>query len=132
MIRQDYILRIIEEMGVMIRMLLGQQITAADFNRKLEDKALEWIGLPLSMLLELPEEETYRLIASTNRMVVENTFLMVEICYSKAMIEADSDKKQNYLDRAEFFITKLPEQTTEELDHRIENRSSEIRKERLR
>ena len=51
MIREDYIMRMIEQIGVLVSRILNQSVSDENVEADLEGLTQQWIGLPSDMLL---------------------------------------------------------------------------------
>ena len=57
MIREDYIMRMIEQIGELVRRILNRSISRESVEADLEKLTEQWIGLPSNMLLALPVDQ---------------------------------------------------------------------------
>ncbi len=126
MLHRDYILNMIEQIGVLLRRIFNKSISNEDVEIRLDELSDQWIGLPLSMLLSLPEEEVYRLFEDSNRMVIEKSYLMGDICRVKGTISQDKDRQRQYFEKALYFYKKCSGSDDEKLQQEIDKSVAEL------
>lgn len=125
MIRQDYLLRLIEQLGVFFRRALANESSAnaETLTTQLDQLTDEVIGLPGELILSLPVEELISLFELSDRMVIEKCFLAGEINRIRAELETQPEEQAIHKDRAIFFFSmvlphlsgKLKEQASRKL-----------------
>ena len=54
MIEQDYLLRVIQDFGKLMRAILNKKTPASEIEGEFESISNQWMGLPSRMLLSLP------------------------------------------------------------------------------
>ncbi len=126
MIRQDYILRMIEQVGELVRRLLNREISQVDIETEFEELIDQWIGLPASTLLSLPASHVYRLLEDSDRMVMEKSYLMGEIHRAKGMGTEIVGKKMEHFECSLFFYNKCSGQVDAMLQDEIDKRLLEL------
>ena len=126
MIREDYILRMIQQIGEFIRRILNQNSAQESIEADLEEITGQWIGLPASMLLSLSVDEVYRLFEDSDRMVIEKSYLMSEIYRAKGIGTECNDTKIENFEKALFFYKKCSGFVGKELQIEIDKRISEL------
>ena len=126
MIREDYILRMIQQIGEFIRRILNQSISQESIEADLDEITGQWIGLPASMLLSLSVDEVYRLFEESDRMVIEKSYLMSEIYRAKGIGSESNDTKIENFEKALFFYSKCSGFVGKGLQTEIDKRMSEL------
>ncbi len=126
MIRQDYLLRLIEQLGVFFRRALANESSTSSeaLASQLDQLTDEVIGLPGELILSLPVEELVSLFELSDRMVNEKCFLAGEINRIRAQLETQPVEQAIHKDRAIFFFSmvlphlsgELKDQTNNKLD----------------
>ena len=109
MIREDYLLRLIQQLGEFFRRTLGAQTSGSSeqLDLELEQMAGEILGLPAALVYTLPPEDLIELFEMTDRMVVEKCFLTAEINRLKAQVEDDAILREAFRERAAFFFSTI-------------------------
>ena len=125
MIQQDYILRMIEQLGAFLRAIMRGEGSAEKLEGELDEMAVECLGLPLVVLLALPKEEAYRLLEDSERLVSEKSYMMAEICRAKALVENEGALKESLQEKARFFYERAQGQIGGEVESRIARRLAE-------
>ena len=113
MIRQDYILTLIEQLGALFQAILKREASPARTDQMIEDLAGQWIGLPPTTLFCLPAEEVHRLFVESDKMVGEKIYLMAELCRAKGLVEADEDMQRDLYRKALYFYRLCPAELDE-------------------
>lgn len=126
MIREDYILRMIEEIGVLVRRILNRSVSKESIEADLEAATQQWIGLPADMLLSLSAEDAYRLLEDSDRMIVEKSYLMGEVCRAKGIGAESAEAEFGFFENALFFYNKCSGLVDEKLQIEIDQRLSEL------
>lgn len=126
MIREDYIMRMIEQIGVLVRRILNQSVSEENVEADLEALTQQWIGLPSDMLLSLPVEHVHQLLVDSDRMVVEKSYLMGEIFRTKGLSADLIEVKIEYFEKALFFLSKCSKISNPELRQKIDQHVSEL------
>ncbi|MCF3651460.1 hypothetical protein [Synoicihabitans lomoniglobus] len=103
MIRRDYLLAMIEQLGALARAATGKNMPAEKLQVEMEDLSGQWIGLPTVVLFTLPVEELHRLIADSERLVSEKCFLTAELFRTKAEMATDDDSRRIFSGKALYF-----------------------------
>jgi hypothetical protein len=107
MIHEDYLLKLIQELGQFLRRIVNGESSnsAVELNKKLEQFAYEVLGLPATLILSLRTEELIELFTMSDRMVIEKCYLSAEANRLKATVETDTQEKRRLQERAVFFYT---------------------------
>jgi hypothetical protein len=126
MFRRDYILNMIEQIGILLSHVFNKSISNEAVETRLEALSDQWIGLPLSMLLSLPVEEVYRLFEESERMVIEKSYLMADICRVKGTISPEKSIRHQYFEKALYFYGKCSGSDDEKLQQEIDKYSAEL------
>ena len=124
MIRDDYLLRLIEQLGEFFRRTLGQEEGSAPeaLEQELESLTGEILGLPPSWILAAPPEDLIALFELSDRMVIEKCYLTAEINRLKALQLQDEADRKPFQERAVFFFdTVLPELRGELRDQAVKH-----------
>lgn len=127
MIREDYIMRMIEQIAALVARIMNQKISQESLDEELDGLAEKWIGLPSGMLLALPPEEAFSLIEDSDRMVVEKSYLMGELYRLKGVHSQSLDEKKDYFAKSLYFIDKCPGRVSPELQSNIDATLEELR-----
>lgn len=126
MIREDYIMRMIHQVGDLIRRILNRNISQENIEEDLEALTEQWIGLPASMLLSLPVDHVYRLFEDSDRMVIEKSYLMGEIYRAKGIGSKLDSERFEHFEKASFFYRKCSGMVEPKLQGEIDKRLSEL------
>lgn len=126
MIREDYILKMIEQVAALIVRILNRSVSQESIEGELESLTEQWIGLPVSMLLSLHVDEVYRLFEDSDRMVVEKSYLMGEICRVKGITSESIDEREEVFAKALFFFKKCSGLVSEKLQTEIDKKVDEL------
>jgi hypothetical protein len=126
MIREDYIMRMIEQIGVLVRRILNQNVSEENVEADLEALTQQWIGLPSDMLLSLPVEHVHQLLVDSDRMVIEKSYLMGEIFRTKGLSADLIEAKIEYFEKALFFFGKCSKISNPELRRKIDQYVNEL------
>jgi len=107
MIHEDYLLKLIQELGQFLRRIVNGESSnsAVELNKKLEQFAYEVLRLPATLILSLRTEELIELFTMSDRMVIEKCYLSAEANRLKATVETDTQEKRRLQERAVFFYT---------------------------
>jgi hypothetical protein len=116
----------IEQIGILLSSIFNKSISNEAVETRLEALSDQWIGLPLSMLLSLPVEEVYRLFEDSDRMVIEKSYLMADICRVKGTISPDKSIQHQYFEKALYFYGKCSGSNDEKLQQEIDKNSAEL------
>ena len=127
MIREDYVMRMIEQIAALVARILNQKISQESLDEELDGLAEKWIGLPSGMLLALPPEEAFSLIEDSDRMVVEKSYLMGELYRLKGAHSQSLDEKKDYFAKALYFVDKCPGRVSPKLQSNIDATLEELR-----
>ena len=119
MIQQDYILRMIEQLGAFLRAVIRGERSQEGLEGELDEMAIECLGLPLVVLMSVPVEEAYRLIEDSERLVPEKAFMLGEICHAKANLCQSPSEKQSYHARARYLFERAQGKIGGEMESRI-------------
>jgi hypothetical protein len=132
MIRQDYLLRLIEQLGVFFRRALAGESSGSsdELTTQLEQLTDEVIGLPGELVLTLPVDDLVSLFELSDRMVIEKCFLAGEINRIRAKLETGIESKTFHTDRAVFFFDIALPNLTGELKERTHKRLTDLTTER--
>lgn len=126
MIREDYIMRMIEQIGVLVRRILNQNVSEENVEADLEALTQQWIGLPADMLLSLSVEHVHQLLVDSDRMVIEKSYLMGEIFRTKGLSADLIEAKIEYFGKALFFFGKCSKISNPELRRKIDQYVNEL------
>ncbi len=126
MIREDYIMRMIQQIGVLVARILNQSLSHEEMDVEFEGLTVQWTGLPASMLLALSKEKVYSLFEESERMVVEKSYLMAEIYRAKGLSSESAESKREFLGNAKFFYGKCTGLVDESLQNEIDSRLAEV------
>jgi hypothetical protein len=128
MIRQDYILQLIQQLGEFIRRAADSRSTTVDveLNLHLAQLTDEIIGLPSDLIMSLPADELVELFQVSDRMVIEKCFVAAEIHRLKAEHETDLERQSDYRDRALFFYLTIEPNLTGKLADEVRQRLEEL------
>jgi hypothetical protein len=129
MIRQDYIIRLIEQLGVLFSRVLNKNASTEEIDANIDSLFDEWIGLPQSMLLALPAGESYRLFDESGRMVTGKCFLLAEVCRARGLMSDEGEARAGYFEKALFFYDKCSGCGDEELLAEIHKNVSALKAE---
>lgn len=99
-------MRLIEQLGVLFSRVLNKNASTEEIDANIDSLFDEWIGLPQSMLLALPAEESYRLFDESARMVAGKSFLLAEVCRARGLMSGDKEERAGYFEKALFFYGK--------------------------
>lgn len=126
MIQQDYLLRMIEEMGIFVRRILGQELSGETIATQVNALSEQWIGLPASMLLDLPPEEACRFVEESERLVVEKIYLLAELSRVQGMTAEDPQEQRLRWANAVFFYARTIPLLDGKLKTTVEQRIQEV------
>jgi len=126
MIREDYLMRMIEQIGAIIARILNRSLSPEKLDEELDGAIEQWFGLPSSMLLSLPVEESYELIRDSDRMIVEKSYLMAEVYRAKGLAEDSAEASEAFFENALFFYSKCTGLVGEKFQREIDRRSAEV------
>ena len=128
MMQRDYIMRMIEQIGVLIGHIFDKNITRERTDLELDAVTAEWIGLPSSILLSLPAAEVYRLFEESDRMVAGKCYLMGEVCRAKGLTANGAEERREFLEKALFFFDRCSGTGLDpEVQAQVEDRLDEMR-----
>lgn len=119
MIQQDYILRMIEQLGAFLRAVMRGDRSREELQGDLDEMAIECLGLPLVVLLSVPVEEAYRLIEDSERLVPEKAFMLGEICYAKANLAQEPAERGDFQEKSRYFFERAQGKIGGEMESRI-------------
>jgi hypothetical protein len=128
MIQQDYILRLIQQLGEFFRRAADSRsiISDEEMNAYLEQVTGELIGLPTELIMSLPADELVGLFEVSDRMVIEKCFIAAEIHRLKADIETNGERQAEYRDRALFFYSVIEPNLTGNLKEEVRLRLEQL------
>ena len=126
MIREDYIMRMIEQIAALVARILNQKISQESLDEDLDGLAEKWIGLPSGMLLALPPEEAFLLIEDSDRMVVEKSYLMGELFRLKGMNSHSLDEKKDCFAKSLYFFGNCSGKVSAKLQSDLDATSEEL------
>ena len=127
MIQRDYIMRMIEQIGVLIGHIFDKNIAHENTEQELDAVTAQWIGLPSSILLSLPAAEVYRMFEESDRMVAGKSFLMAEVCRAKGLTAEPDEERREFLEKALFFYDRCSGTGWEaEVQSKVEERMEEL------
>lgn len=116
----------IEQIGVLVRRILNQNVSEENVEADLEALTQQWIGLPADMLLSLPVEHVHQLLVDSDRMVIEKSYLMGEIFRTKGLSADLIEAKIEYFEKALFFFSKCSKISNPELRRKIDQYVNEL------
>lgn len=132
MIREDYILRLIQQLGEFLRRSIRgtAAVSAEELDQHIEQLTGEILGLPTTLIVSLPPDNLIELFEMSDRMVVEKCFVTAEIHRLKAKVETDPGKRRKFLEKAVFFLDTVRQHLTGDLaalaDKHLEDLKSEL------
>ena len=126
MIEQDYILRMIQDFGKLMRMILNKNTANEKVEGEFDSISNQWMGLPSSMLFSLPAQEVLRLIEDSDRMVFEKSFMMAELCRAKGLLLDCPNDQGDFFKRSLYFLSKCSGFGGNEFESEIEQRIAEL------
>jgi|GEM_PF-1376971 len=126
MIQRDYILNLIEQLGVLVRRITNRELADDDRTTEIDEFVGKWIGLPINTLLSLPVAEVLRLFEESNRLVGAKCLIMAEILKAEALTAETSEQRVELLYKSAFFCTHYPTGTDPVLESQLEGIQSEI------
>ncbi len=106
MIRQDYLLNMIEQFGVFFARAMNKDFSTVNFESEINAMADEWMDLPMSILLSASPEDVYLRFLEADRMVIEKCYIMALAHRAKGLIETDEHLRRDSYDNALFFFKK--------------------------
>ena len=125
MIQQDYLMRMIEQLGAFVRAIAGGKAGREQLDGQLDEMALECLGLPMVLLLALPPEEAYRLMEASERAVPEKAFLLGEMLVAKAATADSAAEAEAWRAKARYLFGRAKGQVGGEFELRIAARIAE-------
>lgn len=128
MIRQDYLLRLIEQLGVFFRRALANESSTSSeaLASQLDQLSDEVIGLPGELILSLPVEELVSLFELSDRMVIEKSFLAGEINRIRAQLETHPEEQAVQKERAIFFFSMVLPHLSGELKDQTQKKLADL------
>lgn len=126
MIQRDYIMNLIEQLGLLARRITNREIVDDERTTEIDKFVSEWIGLPLSTLLALPPAEVLRLFEESDRMVGAKCLIMAEVLKAEGLTAETSEQREELLSKSSFFCTHYPTGTDPVLESQLEGIQSEI------
>jgi hypothetical protein len=126
MIEQDYVMRMIQDFGRLMRRLLGKEVARDTIEEELDAISVQWMGLPSSMLLSLPAEEVYRLIMESERLVFEKSFMMAGLCRAQGMLSSGLAGQEDQFRKSLYFFNKCAEIGGEQFQDEINRAVTEL------
>ena len=126
MIRNDYIMQMIQQIGVLVARIMNKDISREAMSDEFNGLAGQWIGLPVNILLSLPKEHVYELFEDSDRMVVEKSYLMAEISHAHGVVAESEEEKVDFFTSAMFFYRKCSGLVDEPVQKEIDERMNEL------
>lgn len=126
MIEQDYILRMIQDFGRLMRMVLNKNTTNEKVEGEFDSISNQWMGLPSSMLFSLPAQEVFRMIKDSERMVFEKSFMMAELCRAKGLLLDCTADQEDFFNRSLYFFSKCSGLGGNEFESEMEQRITDL------
>jgi hypothetical protein len=120
MIRQDYIMRLVEQLGVLFQRIFNKNLSNDEVDAGIDALFNEWVGLPPGMLLSLSADDGYRLLEQSNRMLTGKCYLMAEVCRAKGLLADSETVRRQYFEKALFFYEKCSAQGDAKLQPEID------------
>jgi len=126
MIQRDYIMNLIEQLGLLVRRITNREIVDTERTAEIDKFVGEWIGLPISTLLSLPTAEVLRLFEESDRLVGAKCLIMAEILKAEGLTAETSEQRVELLSKSAFFCTHYPTGIDPVLESQLEGIQSEI------
>lgn len=128
MIQQDYLLRLIQQLGDFFRRTLAGKSTnsSEELDQHLEQLSEEILGLPSTLIMTLPPEEIINLFEMSDRMVIEKCFVTAEIHRIKSQLEEDPELQKLFRERAIFFFETIAANLQGELGEQAQEHLKEL------
>jgi hypothetical protein len=126
MIQRDYIMNLIEQLGVLVRRIINREMDGDERTVEIDKLVGEWIGLPLSTLLALPPAEVLRLFEESDRLVGAKCLIMAEVLKAEGLTAETSEQREALLSKSSFFCTHYPTGTDPVLESQLEGIQAEI------
>jgi hypothetical protein len=120
MIRQDYIMRLVEQLGVLFQRIFNKNLSSDEADAGIDALFNEWIGLPSGMLLSLSAEDGYRLLEQSDRMLTGRCYLMAEVCRAKGLLSESDAVRRQFFEKALFFYEKCSVRGDDQLQQEID------------
>lgn len=126
MIRNDYIMQMIQQIGVLVARIMNKNISREAMTAEFNGLAGQWIGLPVNILLSLPKEHVYELFEDSDRMVVEKSYLMAEISHAHGVVAESKEERLDFFASAMFFYRKCSGLVDEPIQKEVDERMNEL------
>jgi hypothetical protein len=133
MIRTDYILRLIEELGVFLRALMGDRSSrfrpAEDLQAAVEDSCQQGLGLSYATIRAMAPEELLALFRSGGRTWLERCYLAATLDACDAEISrrrCDVARARESGQRALYFYGVLIAEPTVPPEYDVQSKSQEL------
>jgi hypothetical protein len=133
MIRTDYILRLIEELGVFLRALMGDRTNrfrpAEDLQAAVEDSCQQGLGLSYATIRAMAPEELLALFRSGGRTWLERCYLAGTLDACDAEISRrrrDVTRARESAQRALYFYGVLIDEPTVPPEYELQSKSQEL------
>jgi hypothetical protein len=133
MIRTDYIIRLIEELGVFLRALMGDRSNrfrpAEDLQAAVENSCQEGLGLSYTTIRAMTPEELLALFKSGGRTWLERCYLaaMLDACDAEiARRRIDIARARESAQRALYFYSVLLAEPSVPPEYDIQSKSDEL------
>lgn len=126
MIQRDYIMNLIEQLGLLVRRITNRESVDTERTTEIDKFVGEWIGLPLNTLIALPPAEVLRLFEESDRLVGAKCLIMAEIFKAEALTAETTEQRVELLSKSAFFCTHYPTGTDPVLESQLEGIQAEI------
>ena len=126
MIRNDYIMQMIQQIGVLVARIMNKDISREAMTAEFNSLAGQWIGLPVNVLLSLPKEHVYELFEDSDRMVVEKSYLMAEIAHAHGVVAESKEEALTFYANAKYFYERCSGLVDESLQNDVDSRLREL------
>ena len=133
MIRTDYIIRLIEELGVFLRALMGDRSShvrpAEDLQAAVEDSCQQGLGLSYGTIRAMTPEDLLALFRSGGRTWVERCYLAATLDACDAEISRrrhDVTRARESAQRALYFYSVLIADPSVPGEYDVQNKSEEL------
>ena len=126
MIQRDYIMNLIEQLGLLVRRITNREIVDDERTTEIDRFVGEWIGLPIRTLLALPPAEVLRLFEESDRLVGAKCLIMAEVLKAEGLTAETSEQREAFLAKSSFFCTHYPTGIDPVLESQLEGIQAEI------
>ncbi|OUW16869.1 MAG: hypothetical protein CBD18_06045 [Opitutales bacterium TMED158] len=127
MIRNDYIMQMIQQIGALVARIMNRELTQDAMRSELDALTSQWIGLPIEVLLSLPEDYVFSLFEDSDRMVIEKSYLMGEVLRAQGVVAESDEARAEFFAKARFFFEKCSGLVDDPLQQAIDDRLGELK-----